>query len=49
MPFPITALAEMMKTSRFSADRLLDPNNSSIPLRTLENVALGKRLKLQFV
>jgi antitoxin HicB len=46
-----TALAKMMKTSRSSVDRLLDPNNSSITLLTLENVAvaLGKKLKLQFV
>ncbi len=46
-----TTLAKMMKTSRSSVDRLLDPNNSSITLLTLENVAvaLGKKLKLQFV
>ena len=45
-----TALAKMMKTSRSSVDRLLDPNNSSITLLTLESVAvaLGKKLKLQF-
>jgi antitoxin HicB len=45
-----TALAKMMKTSRSSVDRLLDPKNSSVTLLTLENVAvaLGKRLKLQF-
>jgi len=45
-----TALAKMMKTSRSSVDRLLDPNNPSITLLTLENaaVALGKKLKLQF-
>ena len=45
-----TALAKMMKTSRSSVDRLLDPQNSSVTLLTLENVAvaLGKRLKLQF-
>ena len=44
------ALARMMNTSRSSVDRLLDPNNSSITLLTLENVAvaLGKKLKLQF-
>ena len=44
------ALARMMKTSRSSVDRLLDPKNSSITLLTLENVAvaLGKKLKLQF-
>jgi predicted XRE-type DNA-binding protein len=45
-----TALAKMMNTSRSSVDRLLDPENSSITLLTLENVAvaLGKKLKLQF-
>lgn len=44
------ALARMMKTSRSSVDRLLDPRNSSVTLLTLENVAvaLGKKLKLQF-
>lgn len=46
-----TALAKMMKTSRSSVDRLLDPKNSSVTLLTLENVAvaLGKKLKLQIV
>ncbi len=45
-----TALAKMMRTSRSSVDRLLDPKNSSVTLLTLENVAvaLGKKLKLQF-
>ena len=45
-----TALAKRMKTSRSSVDRLLDPDNSSITLLTLESVAvaLGKKLKLQF-
>ncbi len=44
------ALARMMKTSRSSVDRLLDPKNSSVTLLTLENVAvaLDKKLKLQF-
>ncbi len=46
-----TALAKMMRTSRSSVDRLLDPKNSSVTLLTLENVAvaLGKKLRLQFV
>ena len=45
-----TTLAKMMKTSRSSVDRLLDPKNSSVTLLTLENVAvaLGKKLILQF-
>ncbi len=44
-----TALANMMQTSRSSVDRLLDPENSSVTLLTLESVAiaLGKKLKLQ--
>ncbi|MFP4432437.1 MAG: helix-turn-helix domain-containing protein [Spirochaetaceae bacterium] len=42
-------LAEMMKTSRSSLDRLLDPDNPSVTLLTLETVAhaLGKKLKVQ--
>ena len=42
-------LARMMHTSRSSIDRLLDPENASVTLLTLENVAiaLGKRLMLQ--
>ena len=45
------ALSRMMKTSRSSVDRLLDPKNSSVTLLTLENVAvaLGKKLKLQLI
>ena len=45
-----TALAKMMRTSRSSVYRLLDPKNSSVTLLTLENVAvaLGKKLRLQF-
>ncbi len=44
-----TGLARMMHTSRSSLDRLLDPNNASVTLLTLESVALalGKRLKVQ--
>ena len=43
------ALARMMHTSRSSVDRLLDPENPSVTLLTLESVAiaLGKKLKLQ--
>jgi predicted XRE-type DNA-binding protein len=42
-------LAEMMRTSRSSLDRLLDPENPSVTLLTLESVALalGKKLKVQ--
>ena len=41
-----SALAQMMNTSRSSLDRLLDPENASVTLLTLESVAqaLGKRL-----
>jgi DNA-binding phage protein len=44
-----SALARKMQTSRSSLDRLLDPDNPSVTLLTLENVALalGKRLKVQ--
>ena len=44
-----SALARMMKTSRSSLDRLLDPENASVTLLTLESVAiaLGKKLKVQ--
>ncbi|MCC7474055.1 MAG: hypothetical protein IT425_01560 [Pirellulales bacterium] len=39
-----------MKTSRSALDRLLDPNNPSVTLQTLERAAqaLGKRLKVEF-
>jgi DNA-binding Xre family transcriptional regulator len=44
-----TALARMMHTSRSSLERLLDPDNPSVTLLTLESVALalGKKLKVQ--
>ena len=44
-----TALAKKMCTSRSALERLLDPNNSSITLQTLEKaaLALGKRLKIE--
>ena len=44
-----SSLARMMQTSRSSLNRLLDPENSSVTLLTLESVAfaLGKRLKVQ--
>jgi predicted XRE-type DNA-binding protein len=44
-----SALAGMMRTSRSSIDRLLDPANASVTLITLESVALalGKKLKVQ--
>ena len=44
-----SALARVMRTSRSSLDRLLDPENASVTLLTLESaaLALGKRLKVQ--
>ena len=44
-----TSLARLMNTSRSSLDRLLDPENPSITLATMESaaVALGKKLKIQ--
>jgi len=44
-----SALARMMRTSRSSLNRLLDPENPSVTLLTLESVALalGKKLKIQ--
>jgi len=42
-------MAKMMHTSRSSLDRLLDPNNSSVTLKTLQNAVkiLGGRLKIE--
>ncbi len=44
-----SALARMMHTSRSSLDRLLDPENASVTLLTMESaaLALGRRLKVQ--
>jgi DNA-binding Xre family transcriptional regulator len=43
-----SAMAKMMSTSRASLDRLLDPENQSVTLQTLEKAAnaLGKRLQI---
>ena len=40
-----------MKTSRMALDRLLDPENPSVTLHTMERAAaaVGKRLQLSFV
>ena len=45
-----TALAHKMKTSRSQLDRLLDPNNTSITLESLDNLAhaVNKRLRIEF-
>ncbi len=44
-----TAMANRMKTSRAALERLLDPENASITLFTLERAAsaLGKKLSVQ--
>lgn len=44
-------MAEQMMTSRTSLDRLLDPDNTSVTLKTLERAAtvLGKRLQIALV
>jgi len=46
-----SALAKRMQTSRSSIDRLLDPQNESVTLQTLERAAkvLGKRLQINFI
>lgn len=44
-----TELARRMQTSRSALDRLLNPDNSSVTLQTLQNAAraLGGRLKIE--
>lgn len=44
-------MAHWMKTSRAALDRLLDPENHSVTLNTLDKAArsLGKRLRLTLV
>lgn len=44
-----TELAQRMETSRASVNRLLDPNNPSVNLQTMERAArvLGRRLDIQ--
>lgn len=46
----ITELANRMHTSRSALKRLLDPNNTSVTLQTLEKaaVALEKKLIIKF-
>ncbi len=46
-----TKMAEMMNTSRAVVNRLLNPDNSSLTLHTLEAAtnALGKRLSISIV
>ncbi|NEQ42757.1 MAG: XRE family transcriptional regulator [Leptolyngbya sp. SIOISBB] len=44
-------MAVFMKTSRSSLDRLLDPDNTSVTLKTMDRAAaiLGKRLQIELV
>ncbi|UCC57190.1 MAG: XRE family transcriptional regulator [Gammaproteobacteria bacterium] len=44
-----TQLARRMKTSRSALERLLDPENASVTLLTLERAAraLGRRIKIE--
>ena len=46
-----TKMAEMMNTSRAVVNRLLNPDNSSLTLSTLESATqvLGKRLNISIV
>lgn len=46
-----TTMAERMHTSRAAIDRLLDSNNGSATLQTLEKAAivLGKRLRIELI
>ena len=46
-----TKMAELMNTSRTVVNRLLNPDNSSLTLHTLESAtnALGKRLSISIV
>ena len=46
-----TAMAERMQTSRRALDRLLDPDNTSVTLHTLQRAAfaVGRKLQLQLV
>jgi DNA-binding Xre family transcriptional regulator len=46
-----TQMAQAMKTSRACLNRLLDPDNPSVTLLTLERaaVALGMKLKIEIV
>ena len=46
-----TQMAEAMGTSRAALDRLLDPDNNSVTLNTLDRAArvLGKRVRIELV
>jgi antitoxin HicB len=46
-----SAMAARMQTSRRALDRLLDPNNTSVTLHTMQRaaVAVGRQLRLELV
>ncbi|MBO1050718.1 MAG: Fis family transcriptional regulator [Dolichospermum sp. DET73] len=46
-----TAMAEKMKTSRSSVDRLLSPDNHSVTLETIDKAArvVGKKIRFELV
>ncbi|MEA5618536.1 Fis family transcriptional regulator [Cronbergia sp. UHCC 0137] len=46
-----TAMAEEMKTSRSSVDRLLSPDNHSVTLETIDKAArvVGKKIRFELV
>ena len=46
-----TDMAKRMNTSRAAINRLLDPNNTSITLASMESaaIAVGKKVKIEFV
>ncbi|WP_373543312.1 helix-turn-helix domain-containing protein [Chamaesiphon sp.] len=46
-----TGVAKAMGTSRAAVDRLLDPENTSVTLNTLDRAArvLGKRIKIELI
>ena len=46
-----TKMADLMETSRSSLDRLLDPENTSVTLHTLDSAAraVGKKLHIELV
>ena len=46
-----TKMADLMETSRSSLDRLLDPENTSVTLHTLDSAAraVGKKLHIELM
>jgi len=46
-----TNMASRLQTSRSALDRLLDPNNTSITLNTLDHAArtIGKKLQIELI